>query len=116
MAAIRSAGDLRQSVAFEERVELDRGDGTKVGDWVERFSTRAGFVHLMGGESVMAGRLAGRHPQVIFVRAQTAARAVTPEWRIIDKRSGVAFNIRDITPSGNGLWLDFLCESGVNPG
>ncbi len=116
MAAERSAGDLRESVAFEERIELDRGDGVRVGDWTERFLTRAGFLHLRGGESVMTGRLAGRHPQIIFVRVSERTRAVTGEWRIIDKRSGVAFNIRDITPSTDGLWFDFLCESGVNTG
>lgn len=116
MTSKRSSSDLYHRVAFEERAEIDRGDGVKAGGWVSRFSVRAGFVHLRGGESVMTGRLAGQHAQIIFVRTSMQTLDVTTEWRIRDERTGTFFNIRDITPGDDRLWLDFLVQSGVNPG
>lgn len=120
----RSAGDLYYRVAFDRRAETHDvdDDGNYLGEWVQQFECRAGFTHLRGGESVMAGRLQGQHTQVIFVWASSQTRAVTTECRIRDLRaghfdedgnwSGVSFNIRDITPSDDRAWLDFLCVSG----
>lgn len=125
MAKTRSASDLYHLVAFDQREEVDRGDGVTVGKWVERFQTRAGFVHLRGGETVLADRLQGQHTQVIFVRSSTKTRQVSTDWRVRDVRSGsfvgdewrgTEFNIRDITPTDDRQWLDFLCQSGVASG
>lgn len=113
---MRSAGDLVHRYAFDRRVSVDRGDGVMDGDWQQVFVSSAGIVHLRGGEAVMQGRLAGQHPQIIFVRSSTLSRQVASDWRVRDVRSGVDYNIRDITPSSDGLWLDFLVQSGVNPG
>ncbi|NTB96916.1 phage head closure protein [Agrobacterium tumefaciens] len=116
MAATRSAGDLFHSVAFDVREEVDRGDGVTVGNWVEKFQVRAGFTPLRGGESVLAGRLQGQQTQIIFVRASSKTRDVNTDWRVRDVRSGVSYNIREITQTRDRLWLDFLCQSGVADG
>ncbi|MGV1870891.1 head-tail adaptor protein [Agrobacterium rosae] len=116
MAKPRSAGDLFHSVAFDKREEIDRGDGVTVGQWIEKFKVRAGFTHLRGGESVMADRLQGQHTQVIFVRSSTETRQIGTDWRVRDVRSGIEYNIRDITPTDDRHWLDFLCQSGVASG
>ncbi|MDH2092101.1 head-tail adaptor protein [Rhizobium pusense] len=125
MAKPRSAGDLFHRVAFDKREEIDRGDGVFVGQWVEQFQVRAGFAHLRGGESVMADRLQGQHTQVIFVRSSSQTRAVDTDWRVRDVRRGEfvngewvgsEFNIRDVTPTNDRQWLDFLCQSGVASG
>ena len=116
MAQTRSAGDLFFRVAFDKRVEIDDGAGNTVGEWQEQFQCRAGYTHLRGGESVMADRLQGQHTQVIFVRRSSASRQVTTDWRVRDVRDGKSFNIRDITPTDDRLWLDFLCQSGVAAG
>lgn len=116
MAKARTAGDLIHRFSFEERQEVSRGDGVVVGEWISRFSYRAGVLHLKGGESIMTGRLAGQHSQIVFVRASAQSKAVTTEWRVRDDRSGAIFNIRDITPTDDRLWLDFLVQGGVNPG
>ncbi|NTG48973.1 head-tail adaptor protein [Agrobacterium rhizogenes] len=113
MAKARSAGDLFFRVAFDKRVVIDDGAGNKRGDWQEQFQMRAGYAHLRGGEAVMAYRLQGRHSQVAFVRSSSLSRLVTTDWRLRDIRTGIAFNIRDVTPSDDRLWLDFLCQSGV---
>lgn len=116
MAKTRSAGDLFHRVAFDKREEIDRGDGVFVGQWVEQFQARAGFTHLRGGESVMAGRLQGQHTQVIFVRSSLQTKEVTADWRVRDVRTGIEFNVRDITRTTDRQWLDFLCQSGVASG
>jgi len=116
VAKKRSFGDLFNRIAFDKRAEIDRGDGVTVGAWEEQFQVLAGYVHMRGGEAVMAGRLQGRHSQVMFVQASDQTRLVTTEWQVRDVRSGIAYAVRDITPSDDRLWLDFLCESGVATG
>jgi len=114
MAKQRGAGDLFQRVAFDRRIETNDpdDDGNSVGEWQEQFQQRAGYIHLRGGEDVMASRLQGQHVQVIFVRASTQTSAVTSDWRIRDARTDISYNIREITPSDDRAWLDFLCQSG----
>jgi hypothetical protein len=51
--------------------------------------------------------------QVVRVRADAQTRTVTTDWRITDRRSGALYAVRDITPSTDRAWLDFLCEKGV---
>ncbi len=116
MVKLRSTGDLLNRVAFDLREEVENVDGNTEGDWQEKFQLRAGYIHLRGGETVLAGRLQGQHSQVIFVRASALSRQVTTDWRVRDVRTGRSYNIRDITPSDDRLWLDFLCQSGVADG
>ncbi|MEH0295875.1 phage head closure protein [Agrobacterium sp. CCNWLW71] len=116
MAATRSAGDLFHRVAFDVREEVDRGDGVTVGNWVEKFQVRAGFTPLRGGEAVLAGRLQGQQTQIIYVRASRKTLEVNADWRVRDIRSGISYNIREITRTRDRLWLDFLCQSGVADG
>lgn len=112
-----NAGRLTERVAFDQRVEVNpdapRDYGNTVGGWEERYSCAAQFIHLRGGETVLAARLAGRHTQVVRVRASSFTRALTPEWQVRDVRAGTVFNIRDVTRSPDRAWVDLLCESGV---
>jgi len=50
---------------------------------------------------------------------------VDTDWRVRDVRGGEfvngewvgpEFNIRDVTPTNDRQWLDFLCQSGVASG
>lgn len=112
----RGAGDLVHRFAFDERADADRGDGVSEGEWEERFQVRAGVTHIRGGEAVLASRLEGQHVQVVYVRSSSQSRSVSTSWRLRDVRTGDIFNIRDITPTQDRQWIDFLCQSGVNPG
>ncbi len=113
MAQKLGAGDLYYRVAFDKRVQVDDGAGNTEGDWEEQFSCRAAYRHLRGGESIMAGRLQGKHTQVIIVRASAQTRTVSTDWRARDVRNGDVFNIRDITHETDRLWISMLCEKGV---
>lgn len=116
MATKRGAGDLKHRVAFDKRILADDGYGNSVGEFQEQFQVHAGFLHLRGGETVIASRLQGQHVQVIFVRASSQTRDVTGDWRIRDVRTGDIYNIRDITPTEDRKWIDFLTQSGVAAG
>jgi head-tail adaptor len=111
------SGDLRERVSFSQRVTInpDAPDdyGNTQSDWVEQFRTRAQFVHLRGGEAVLAGRLAGEHTQVVRVRSSSLTREIAPDWKMMDLTSEAEFNVRDVTHLPDRMWIDLLCQSGV---
>lgn len=109
------AGDLHYLVAFDRRVDVDDGYGNTKGGWEEKFQCRAAYRHLRGGESVMAGRLEGRHTQIITVRSSSQTRQIGTDWRVRDVRTGDEFNIRDVTQETDRQWISLLVERGVAP-
>jgi SPP1 family predicted phage head-tail adaptor len=109
------AGTLRERVSFAVRGEVDDGYGNTVGGWVERFQDAASYVHMRGGEGVLAARLENRHPLVLRVRASTRTRDVTAEWRVTDTRTGAEYAIKDVTATVDNKWIDLLCERGSVP-
>lgn len=128
MAKRPSGGSLYHSVAFDRRVDGNPDSpadyGNTVSEWQEQFTCRAGFIHLRGGEAVLASRLEGRHTQVIQVRASSSTRALNTEWRARDLNNGSwvgaewigpIYQVKDITPhEDDRAFLDVLCQSGVN--
>jgi SPP1 family predicted phage head-tail adaptor len=110
---VSESGDLTQRVTFGERSTVSDGAGNERGAFEDRFTLWAEFVHLRGGESVMASRLDGKHVQVIRVLTSSKSRQVTAAWMAKDARTGTLFNIRDISPTKDRMFIDFLCESGV---
>jgi SPP1 family predicted phage head-tail adaptor len=110
-----AAGALKERVSFAVRNEQDDGYGNTVAGWVEQFQDAAEFVHLRGGETVIAARLENRHPQIVRVRAHTSTRRVTADWRIKDVRTGYEYAIRDVTATTDNKWIEILCERGVVP-
>ncbi|MGN6146881.1 MAG: phage head closure protein [Mesorhizobium sp.] len=110
------AGDLKYRVDCQKEVAGTDELGNPVpgaGGWVTQFSVRAAYRHLRGGEDVMAGRLQGRHTQVITVRSSSQTRQITAGRRLIDARDGTVFNVRDVTQETDRMWVSLLCERGV---
>lgn len=107
------SGQLHYQVALLKRIEQDDGMGNTVSDFVEQFQTRAEFIHLRGGESVLAARLQGKHTQVIRVRNSSSTRLISTDWMLRDVRTGKSFNIRDIEHEVNRQFIALTCESGV---
>ena len=107
------SGQLHYQVALLKRIEQDDGMGNTVSDFVEQFQTRAEFIHLRGGESVLAGRLQGKHTQVIRVRNSSSTRMISTDWMLRDVRTGKSFDIRDIEQEVNRQFIALTCESGV---
>lgn len=106
-------GRLAQRVQFQRRgPAVSDGAGGDLGEYVDVFSRRAEFVHIRGGETVLAARLQGTHTQIIRVRADSSTLAITPEWRVVDTKTLSMFNITDISPLAGDTFLDLLCQSG----
>ena len=105
-----AAGALRERVSFAARGEQKDGFGNEVSGWVEQFQDAAEYTHLRGTETVIAARLANRHPQVVRVRSSARTRSVTSDWRITDTRTGTEYAVKDVTHTTDNKWCDFLCE------
>jgi len=109
-------GDLRERIGFFAPVVADDGYGNTTSGFAAEpnFEVSAKVVAKLGGETVQAARLAGRHFNNVTVRASSATRSVTTAWRAKDMRSGVIYNIRDIVdPDQKQRWIEMLCEQGV---
>lgn len=107
------AGDLRARIAFDQRAVSTDVYGGQQGDFVEDFVVAAKITPRFGGEEVMAARLAGRQPVTIMIRYSSDAVSVTEAWRARDARSGALYNIRSIVVDPLKMWVEFLCEKGV---
>ena len=113
-APAKGSGGLYRKVTLQQPMSGSDGGGGALDGFVDAFTCRAEYVHLRGGESVLASRLEGVHSQVIRVRASSETRAATTDWRIVDARDGTIYNIREISEDEmSRLWLDFLCQRGV---
>lgn len=110
-----SAGDLYYRVHCQKETDAVDELGNPVptgGVWQTQFTVRAAYKHLRGGEDVMAGRLQGRHTQLITVRASSQSRQITSGWRLVDARDGTVFNVRDVTHEIDRMFVGLLCERG----
>lgn len=103
-----------ESVAFDALVGTPDGSGGTATTWEVQFTARAQFRYLRGGESIIAARLSGTQPVVVKIRSQSAARQITPEWRMRDVRRGTVYNIRTVIPSDDRQWIEITAESGVS--
>lgn len=111
-----SAGKLTERVTIARRVmanpDAPNDYGNTVAEWADEGTVAAEYIHLRGGEAVMAGRLQGRHPQIVRVRASALTRQVETHWRVTDARTGTHFNVRDVAPDPGRAWIDWLVETG----
>lgn len=119
MATTR-AGDLRESVGFYRPVSSDDGYGNVQSGFglVPEFAVAAAIEAKLGGETVLAGRLAGTNYVNITVRTSNDTRQITTDWKARDERAGVDYNIRSIVDPNRGTprrgsFLEMLCEAGV---
>lgn len=107
------AGDLRQSVRFERRIDVSDGIGGVTSSWTPLATVPAKVAPMKGGESVRAARLAGVSNVEITVRSDTTSRSVTPADRAVDARSGQTYNIKW---TGNlderGRFITIIVEAG----
>lgn len=108
------AGQLREKLTFQSPSEADDGYGNTVEDWTEEFAVWARLQPRVGGEQVLAARLAGRAIYIIVVHDSTETRTIQPEWQAVHD-DGRVFQIK--SPWRNidekGLYLEFDAEQGV---
>jgi SPP1 family predicted phage head-tail adaptor len=115
------AGQLRERVTFYARgpvgtAAVSDGYGNSEGAWVEQFTIAAAITPLQGREEIQAQRLQGTQPVTITVRSCADTRAVTPDWRAENARTGALYNVRAVAPAETRDWIEFMCEAGVADG
>lgn len=100
---------------FQSRKVEDDGHGNTVGDFANRFEARAKVTPRLGGESVLAARLAGTQTVQIMLRSNPTTRQITTDWRAYDMRDiSKVYNIRSaVNPDGRNKELELLAETGV---
>lgn len=111
-----TAGKLRHTIRFERRSDAPDGYGNTLSTWAGEYECRAAMTWLRGGENVLAARLQGVRTVALMIRDCAAARALTADYRAVDKQTGDVFNIRSVSPNENRAYLDVLCETGVASG
>lgn len=112
-----SAGKMRERVTLSRRIAANPDAPDDLGNveshWEDLCTVWAEYIHLKGGEAIIAGRLQGRHPLVIRLRASSFSREIATDWRVIDARTGTVFAIKDVTHTPDRAWIELLAESGV---
>lgn len=82
--------------------------------WAEQFQRSARIRPLIGGEQVLASRLAGVQPYIITVRRDSQTKLVTTGWRVRDVSDAVEFNITAIiNKDEKNRYLDMMATAGV---
>lgn len=111
------AAALDRKLRFERRAsDAGDGEGNYQGDW-ETVCVRSASClpkKTGAGELVLAGRLEGRAQYTIVVRRDSDTRAIGPDCRAVDARSGEEFNIRSVLDlDGRRMFLTMDAETGV---
>ena len=115
MAPKRSgSGSLSEVVAFQVRSEADDQYGNPIsGTFTTQFFEPCRLQPLKGGEPVLAARLTKVQPYVLRVRSSARTRRVGVDWRAVNNRSGVVYNIKTVTNvDERGAYLDMMVVEG----
>jgi head-tail adaptor len=101
---------LRTPVRIEQQVRTaDEGGGYAL-DWAALYSTMAERSDLSGSETLRAATLTNTKLNRYKMRWPPSL-ALDETMRLIDKQTGVAYNIRDISgPDQHERWITLLCE------
>lgn len=114
MPAKFGAGQMKDLMAFQSREQVSDGYGNRVaGAFVERFRDYAKLTNLRGTETVTAARLDSKNVALMQVRTSEQMGAVTSDWRVVDVRRGIEFNIREIHQDRSTATYEMLIETGV---
>lgn len=113
------AGQLNRRVTFQARSQIDDGYGNPVtGPWTDQYSCAARLQPIYGNrltvEGVAQARLSSQQPYNLIVRDCAQARAVRPDWQVVDARdTSRVFAIKTIVdPTEKGGWLEMLVVEG----
>lgn len=112
------AGAMRERVRFQRRRPDKDQWGNVEGEWATLAERAAQIRPMKGGEAIEAGKLEGRAPVEIVVRwchtLGSGASALVTDDRVVDVRSGRAFNIRSVeNRDQRRRFLTLTCEAGV---
>jgi len=107
------AGDLKFRIAFESRAIVGDDYGASEGDFAERFRRWGNLVPKLGGERILADRLAGITSATVTVRRDVQTAALSTAWRLREMESNVVYDIKSvIDPNNRREWIEILATRG----
>lgn len=108
------AGQLRERLTFQSPTSAEDGLGNTEEGFTTEFSVQARLQPRVGGETLLAARLAGRQVYLIHVHSTSETRTIAPDWQAVHA-DGRVFQIK--SPIRNmdekGLYLEIDAEMGV---
>lgn len=116
------AGRLNRRVAVQRRAVADDGYGNTVGAWADLITAEPAEIRPMRAnsataETVDAGAVAAVGYVEILVRYSSRTAQIKTSDRLLNARTGEAFNIRAIeNPDMRGKYLRLVCQAGVANG
>lgn len=113
MPAKFGAGQMKDLMSFQSREGAKDGYGNRITVFVERFQDYAKITNLRGGESVTAARLDSKNVCLLQARSSQQMATVTNDWRVVDVRRGVEYNIREIHQDRSTAIYEMMIETGV---
>lgn len=109
-------GTLRERAVFDFPIQRPDGSGGTETAWSElpdSIERPAEYIYQRGDEAVDAGRLEGRAIFKVRIRQSRSALAITPAWRMRDRRQGGVYNIRGVDTITDRDWVYIVVEGGV---
>lgn len=112
---IYRAGDLRERVTVQRRATTDDGFGNNVSEWTKlRDDIPAAISPMRGGEAVREQRLAAIAAFEIVVRSDSFTRTIKASDRLVNARSGQAYDIKSaLNLDERDFWLTLTCTAVV---
>lgn len=104
------AGDLGDRVRFDSRTPDQNGD--PLGPFAPGFTVWANIEYLRGSEVALSQRLEKRQPVSVTVRDSTQARTINPAMRMVNVRTGEAYNVTSAVPAKDAGYRNILAVSG----
>lgn len=99
---------------FDQPVSVSDGQGGREEGWQVMHKCSANLRVLRGGETVQAGRLAGKQAVVVTIHKCRGSAPINTSWRARDARSGEVYNIRSPKVlSDDRQYYEITAESGV---
>lgn len=108
-----TAGALRERVRLERPAQIPDGRGGQTRAWAPLVTLAAEFRYERGREAQEPGGRSGSASFKVRLRQFSTTRALTTEDRVVDVRTGAAFNVREIDVWTDPQWVWLAVEGGV---
>ena len=108
------AGDMRDRLQFEKRIDADDGYGNTQSTFEAQFQCWGQVVPQRGTEQAMDSRLQGVQPMVIRVRLNAQTETIATDWQVRDLRTDMVYAIKSVVdPTRRREYLEITATSGI---
>lgn len=110
-----ATGSMREKVRIERLSQVGDGMGGFTSNWQSiAANLSARIVPLGGTERLIAEGLQATGMFTIVIRYSTDVASVTGADRLVNERTGVTYNIRNVSnPDERHRFIQIVCETGI---